>query len=94
MHGTISIENIAFSRNCDIKTSKCEECHGRFYLVKLISNDSNTLRIEHSLLNSPIIIPGYRFHFRPTDLADKAHSYDSGLICKETVNTPLSPVEN
>ena len=27
----ISMENISFSINCDIKTTKCE-CHGRLYL--------------------------------------------------------------
>ena len=29
---------------------------------------------DHSLLNSPIIIPRYGFHFRSTDLTDKPHS--------------------
>ena len=32
MHISISIENISFLRNCDIKTTKCEERHRRFYL--------------------------------------------------------------
>ena len=30
--------------------------------------------MEHSLLNSPIIIPHYGFHFRSTDLAEKPRS--------------------
>ena len=42
--------------------------------VKFVSNNSNTLEIEHSLLNSAIIIPRYGFHFRSTDLAVKPHS--------------------
>ena len=35
MHGYISIENISFSRNCDVKTTKCEERQKRFYLGKV-----------------------------------------------------------
>ena len=35
MHGSISIENISFSRNCDIKTIKLKEHHRRFYLGKV-----------------------------------------------------------
>ena len=35
MHGSISIETISFSRNCDIKTTKCEEHNGHFYLRKV-----------------------------------------------------------
>ena len=42
--------------------------------VKLISKNSNTLEIEHSLLNSPIFIPHYGFHNRSTHLIDKSHS--------------------
>ena len=42
--------------------------------VKFISKNSNTLAIEHSLLNSPIVICRYGFHFRSTDLADKPNS--------------------
>ena len=41
-------------------------------LVKFISKNSNTLEIEHSLLNSPITIPRYGLHFRWTDLADNS----------------------
>ena len=33
-HGSILKENKLFSRNCDIKATKCEERHGRFYLGK------------------------------------------------------------
>ena len=52
MHGSTSIENISFSRNCDIKT-KCEERHINTPIwVMFISKNSNTLEIEHSLLNS------------------------------------------
>ena len=32
------------------------------------------LKLRHSLLNPPIIILLYVFHFRSTDLADKPHS--------------------
>ena len=35
IHGSILMENRSFSRNCDIKTTKCEERHGRFYLGKV-----------------------------------------------------------
>ena len=44
------------------------------FLVKFIAKSSNRIDIEHSLLNSPIIIPHYGFHFRLTDLADKPDS--------------------
>ena len=37
MYISISIENISFSRNCDIITTKCEKCHGRFRLSKVYS---------------------------------------------------------
>ena len=89
MHGSILIKNISFSRSCDIKTTKCKEHHRRFYLGKVYSKNSNTLEIEHSLLNSPIIIPRYGFHFRSTDLPNKPHSNDSGSLCKQTANTLL-----
>ena len=35
MHGSIFIENISFSRNCDIKTITREWRHGRSYLGKI-----------------------------------------------------------
>ena len=38
--------------------------------VKCNSKDSNTLKIKHRLLNSPIIIRRYGSHFRSTVLAD------------------------
>ena len=44
------------------------------YWVKFICWNSNTLEIEQSLLNSPIIILRYRFIFKATNLADKLHS--------------------
>ena len=40
------------------------------------------LDIEPSLLNCPIIIPGYGFHFRSTDLADKHHSIPGQFVNK------------
>ena len=40
--------------------------------VMFISQNSDTLEIAgHSLLNSPIVIRRFGFHFRSTDLADK-----------------------
>ena len=50
MDGSIFIENILFSRNCDIKTTKFEEHHRRFYFGKVYFKNSNTLEIAHSLL--------------------------------------------
>ena len=35
MHGSISIGNISFSGNCDTKTTKCKERHGRLFLGKV-----------------------------------------------------------
>ena len=43
-------------------------------LVMFFFKNSDTLEKEHRLLNSPIIIPHYGFHFRSTDLTDKLHS--------------------
>ena len=63
MHGPISIENISFLRNCDIKTTKC-----------IFQKINKTLEIEHSQVNSPIDIPHYGFHSRSADLADKPNS--------------------
>ena len=51
--------------------------------VKIMSENSNTLAIEHSLLNSPIILPRYGFQFSSKDLPDKLHSKDSVSICKQ-----------
>ena len=42
--------------------------------VKFIYKNSNKLAIEHSLLNSPIIIRYFGIYSRSTDLADKPHS--------------------
>ena len=59
MHG--SIENLSFLRNCDIKTTKCEEHHERFYFglyLKFISKNSDTRTLDQRrLLNSHSIIP-------------------------------------
>ena len=75
MHGSISIENISFSRNCDIKTTNAKSIMDPSTWEMFISKNSNMLEIQrHSLLNSPIIIPRYGFHLRSTDLADKPHS--------------------
>ena len=65
MRGSISKENISFSRNCDIKkkqhykitkTNKREERHGRFYLFNVYLERSDTLEIaKHGLFNSVIL---------------------------------------
>ena len=39
-----------------------------------ISKNRDTLEIQHSPFNSPIIVPFYGFYFRSTDLADEPHS--------------------
>ena len=48
MHGSISIENISFSRNCYIKSKK--SVTDASVWLKCISKNSNTHVIEHSLL--------------------------------------------
>ena len=46
-----------------------------FYLGYVYSKNSETLKIaEHSLLNPPLIIHRFGFHFSSTDFADKPHS--------------------
>ena len=85
MCGSILIENISFSRNCDINITNVKSATDASILVLFISKNSDTLEIaELSLFNSPIIICRFGFHFRSTDLADKPHSYDTGSFCKQT----------
>ena len=87
MHALISIENISFSRNCDIKTTNAKSVTDASILVMFISKNSDTLEIaEHSLL---IMSPRYGFHFRSIDLANKPRSKDSGIICKQTRKNTL-----
>ena len=75
MRESISIENILFSRNWDIKIINAKSVTDSSIWVMFISENSNTLEIaEHSLFNSPIIIRRCGFHFRSTDLPDKPHS--------------------
>ena len=71
MHGSILIENISLSRNCDIKTTNTKSVTDASIWVMFIFKDSDTLEIENSLLNSPtsIIIHHYGFHFRSTELS-------------------------
>ena len=72
MRGSISMENIFFSRNCDIKITNTKSVTDASIRVMFISKISDTLEIaEHSLFNSPIIICHCGFYFRSTDLADK-----------------------
>ena len=86
MHGSILIENISF---VILKQQNAKSIMDSSIWVKFISKNGNTLEIEHSLPNSPIIIPCYGFHFRSTDLPDKPHSKDSASLCKQTANTLL-----
>ena len=65
MHGSILIENISF---VILKQQNAKSIMDSSIWVKFISKNGNTLEIEHSLPNSPIIIPCYGFHFRSTDL--------------------------
>ena len=72
MRRSFSIENILFSRICDIKTMSIMDT---IIWVMFISKNSDMLEIaEHNLFNSPIIIYRCGFHFRSTDLADEPHS--------------------
>ena len=75
MRGSILIENMSFSRNCDIKITNAQRVAGASIWVMFISKNSNTLEIaQHSLFYSPIIIRRCGFHFRSTDFVDKPHS--------------------
>ena len=56
MQGSLSIENISFSRNCDIKTTNAKSVPYASIWVMFISKISGTPEIEHCLLKSPIII--------------------------------------
>ena len=80
MCGSFSIENILFSRNCDIKTTNAKSITDASIWVMFISKNSNTLeRAQHSLFNSPIIIHHCGVHSRAIDPADKPHSQDSKI---------------
>ena len=61
MHGLISIENISFSRNCDIKAINAKSVTDASIMVMFICKNSDTLEMKHSLLNSPIVILRYDF---------------------------------
>ena len=54
MQGFISIENMSFSQNCDIKTIKY--CKKFIFSVKFTFKNSNMFKIEHSLL-IPLMLP-------------------------------------
>ena len=65
MRGSISIENISFSRNCDIKITNAKIVTDASIWIMCISKDTDTLGIaEHSLFISPFIIRRCGFHFR------------------------------
>ena len=54
MCGSISIENISFSRNCDIKITNAKSVTDATIWVMFISKNSDTLEIaEHSLFKGP-----------------------------------------
>ena len=63
MRGSISIENVSFSRYRDIKITNVKSITGASIWVMFISKNNYTLDIaEHSLFNSPIIVRRYGFH--------------------------------
>ena len=69
MHGSISIENISFPRNWDIKITNANSVTDASVWAMFISANSDTLKIaKHSLFSSPINICRCGFHFRSTDL--------------------------
>ena len=81
MQGIHSIQ-----KHIDIKTTNAKSVTDASIWVMFISKHSDTLEIaEHILLNSFIIIRRYGFHFRSTDLTDKAPIH---CILVEFVNKP------
>ena len=81
MHEPILIENISFSRNCDIKTTNAKNVTDASIWAKFISKNSKRLEIEHSLLNIRLYIL-YR-------ISCHLISQDSESICKQIANTVL-----
>ena len=67
-------KHIVFKENLISKQQNAKSFANASIYVKLISKNSNTLEIDHSQLNSIIIIPCDGFHYRSTDPADKLHS--------------------
>ena len=68
LHAQIHFDrkHVVFSRNCDINITNAKSITDASIWVKFICKNSDTLEIEHCLLNAPIIIPHYGFHFRST----------------------------
>ena len=72
MRGSILIQNMSFSRNCDIKIANFKSVTDASIWVMFVSRNSNKLETaEHSMFNYPIIIRRCVSHFRSTDLAEK-----------------------
>ena len=74
MHGSILIENMSFSRNCDIKTTNVKRVMDASIWVMFISKISNTPEIEHDLQSLLLYHSLLWISFQSTDLADKPHS--------------------
>ena len=74
MHGSISIENISFLRNRDIKTTN----------AKSVTDASNwVMFMSKSLLNSPIIIPAVDFiSGQPMSLTNPFHRIPGQFVNK------------
>ena len=86
MRGSILIENISFSRNCDTKITHAKSVTDVSIWVMFIFKNSDTLDIaEHSLFNSTNIISHRGSHFRSTDLADKPIDRMPGQIVNKSV---------
>ena len=73
MHGCISIDNISLQEIVVLNQQDAKSITNASIWLKFISKNMKTPRIEHSLLNSAIMIPCYGFHLRSPDLADKTH---------------------
>ena len=61
MHGFISIENISFPKNCDIKNQNAKSVMDAVISVKFTLKKSNTLEIQHSVLTSHVAIFWYEW---------------------------------
>ena len=88
MRGSISMENISFSRNCDIRpiTTNPKSVTDASIWAMFISKNSAMFEIaEYCLFNYSLIIRRYGFHFQSTydiSLTNPIHRIPGQLVNK------------
>ena len=78
------IENLSLSQNGDIKKQQVNGATDALFKANFTSKNSHTLKIDHSLLTSLVILC-YGSGFLHTMMVTKTHSWDSWSNCKRNV---------